>query len=106
MNQTKEELLSAVAAINAYRDAVADAKKLLPPLETLGETQLGVILGDAVKGLNKADLPYYSRAINLLLGYRDRVVRVSGGWVFKERKNGKIRHRAPDIYKKIEVSAT
>jgi hypothetical protein len=106
VNQTKEELLSAVAAINAFRDATESAKKLLPPIETLNGSQRRLLLCEAVKHLESADLPYFSRAINLLMGQRDRVVKVRGGWFFKQRKNGKIRHRAPDIYKKIEVSAT
>lgn len=84
-------------AIDAFCRACDAARELLGPVESLNKTQRRVVLGAALKGLDSASLPYYSRAIELLLGAQDRQVLVRGKWIIKQLPCGKIRRRGPNV---------
>lgn len=83
-------------SISNFRTAIEDAKKLLLPLDEYGDTQRRVIISTALLGLDKADIPYYSRAMNVLMGQRDKSHTTKGELVIKKMKRGQIRHRNKD----------
>lgn len=95
--EQKIDYKAQLESIDKFRAACEVARSHLLPINEYGKSQLGVILGAALMHINNAELPYYSRAIQLLEGAKDRTCKVRGEWVIKRLKNGIIRRRGKDV---------
>ena len=103
---TTKDYNAQALAIGTFQEACKTARAALPPLDELSEGQRRLLLTAAIDGLTSAEGQYFSRAMNLLLGEKDRTIVTRGKPIYKQHPRGKIRHEGRRTEVMLMVQST